>query len=98
MIGQALKLLRTFHELKQGELADALGVSNSYVSELERNNREPSLSIIKKYAEFFDIPASSILFFAENIEGTSPKAKANRFVSKKILSIMQFLAQRQSAS
>jgi transcriptional regulator with XRE-family HTH domain len=96
MIGDALRLIRTFHDMKQGELGEALGLSNSYISELERNNREPSLLVIHKYAEYFDVPASSILFFAESIGDSKPHSKAKHMVSKKILSIMEFLTQRKS--
>lgn len=96
MIGDALRLIRKFHDLSQSELAAAIDVSNTYISELERNNREPSLSVVHKYAEFFDIPASSILFFAENLDDRSPRARANRAVSKKILALMEFLSQKST--
>lgn len=96
MLGDALRLIRTFHDMKQGELAESLGLSKSYISEIERNNREPAISTIRLYADFFDIPASSILFFAENIEDKSQSARANRFISKKVLAIMEVLAQRKS--
>lgn len=94
MLGDALRLIRNFHEMSQAELAKKLGVSNTYISEIERGNREPSLTVIEKYSDYFNIPASSILFFSESLNDGSPKTRANRFVSKKILKLMEFMAAR----
>lgn len=96
MLGDALRLIRTFHEMTQAELAKELNVSNTYISEIERGNREPSLTIIQGYADFFGIPASSILFFSENLDDRGPRARANRFVSKKVLKMLELLAERQT--
>ena len=69
MISEALRLLRVFHDLKQKDLAEKLEISKSHISEIENGNRTPSLDVIERYAEVFRIPVSSIMFFAENIEG-----------------------------
>lgn len=65
MINDALRLIRVFHNLKQRELAIKLGVSQSHLSELEGGQKQPTLETLNKYSEVFDIPVSSILFFAE---------------------------------
>ena len=93
MINEALRLIRVFHDLKQIQAAEMLGVSQSYLSEIERGIKSPTLEIIQKYSEAFDIPASSILFFFENLD-KSTKGKATKFVTGKILALMQFLEQR----
>jgi len=36
MLHRALRLLRTYHQMSQIELAKRLGISNSYLSELEK--------------------------------------------------------------
>lgn len=71
MIANALRLIRVFHDLKQIELADKMGVSKSYISEIEAGKKSPSIQLIEKYSEEFKIPVSSILFFAEQIR-TNP--------------------------
>lgn len=93
MINEALRLIRVFHDLKQTQAAELLGVSQSYLSELERGSKTPTLDVIQKYSDAFDIPASSILFFSENLEGTT-KGTATKMVAGKILSLMKFLEQR----
>jgi transcriptional regulator with XRE-family HTH domain len=58
MLAEALRLIRVFHDMKQQELAERLGLSKSYVSELESGKKVPSIEVIQKYSDTFDIPAS----------------------------------------
>lgn len=88
-LGRALKQIRVFHNLKQFELADKLGISASYLSEIEKGIKEPSMSIMDEYSKLFKIPKSSILFFVENIE--KPRATKN-VISKKIITMLEFIS------
>ena len=98
MLSEALRLLRVFHDLKQKDLAGKIGVTNTYISEIENDNRTPSLETLEKYADFFNIPLSSILFFAEQIEKNeaNPKriARAQNAIAEKIISFLQIIEQR----
>lgn len=95
MFGQALKLLRRHHGLNQSTLARNLGVSRSYISELESGNRTPSLDLLNRYANIFDIPVSSLVFFAEALEdkisAPSRLAKAKGVIAKKIIALLMAL-------
>src|SRR5438445_13612316 len=68
MIGNALKLLRVFHNLKQKELAEKLGFSASYLSEIESGKKEATMETLQLYADCFKIPTSSLIYFAEHID------------------------------
>ena len=68
MLGEGLRLIRVFHDCKVIELAAALGMSPSYISEIERDKKTPSMDTLKKYADHFDTTVSAIVFFAEDIE------------------------------
>ena len=68
MLGEALRLIRVFHDCKIRELAAALGLSASYISEIENGRKTPSMDTLKKYADYFDTTVSAIMFFAEDIE------------------------------
>ena len=94
MLGEALRLIRVFHDLKQTETATKLGISKSYLSEIESGAKEPTLQLIGRYAETFDLPVSSILFFSENMGKTIPRDQARRFVAGKILALLRFLDER----
>lgn len=37
MLSEALRLIRVFHDMKQTELAQRLGISKSYLSEIEKD-------------------------------------------------------------
>lgn len=91
MLGEALRLIRIFHDLKQQDLADRLGLSKSYVSELESGKKSPSIEIIEKYSEQFGIPPSSILFFSENLENPSKAKKTKAAIASKVLQFLQFI-------
>lgn len=96
MLNTALRLIRTFHDLKQVEAAELLGISKSYLSEIEGGSKAPTLQLINRYAEVFEIPASSILFFAENIDRQGSWEQARHIVASKIISILQFLEAKSS--
>ena len=97
MLGQALRLIRTFHDLKQGETAEKLGISKSYLSEIEGGSKTPTLQLVETYASVFEIPASSILFFAENIERRGSYDEARRIVASKIIAMLQLLDARSKS-
>jgi transcriptional regulator with XRE-family HTH domain len=94
MLGEALRLIRVYHDLKQKEAAERLGVSTSYISEIERGTKTPTLDIINKYAKEFEVPVSSIMFFSEALARGGPTDTARTFVAGKVLALMQFLEAR----
>lgn len=92
MTNEALRLFRIFHDLKLYELADTLGISSSYLSEIEKGKKNPSLKLIKKYAEVFNTTPSSILSFSEKLDKDQQGIKAK--IAKRIV---QFLKEVESA-
>lgn len=65
-IGKSIKLLRTMLNIKQKELAKNIGVSSNYLSMIEANKREPSLSFLKSASKELDVPISFL--FMEDME------------------------------
>ena len=63
MIGKTIKFLRIAKGLKQSDLAERVKVSTNYISLLENDKREPSLSFLRELASVLDIPVS--LLFLE---------------------------------
>ena len=61
-IGQTLKILRIASSLSQKDLAKKLGVSQNYLSQLENDRREPSLTFLKTFAEVQDVPLGYLLW------------------------------------
>jgi len=97
MIHEALRLIRVFHDLKQVELAQRLGVSKSHVSEIEKGNKTPSLGLIQKYASEFKIPVSSIMFFAEELPNAKSGDKIRSKIAGKVIDILRFVERKADA-
>jgi transcriptional regulator with XRE-family HTH domain len=91
MLNEALRLIRVFHDMKQADAAKALGVSASYLSEVEAGKKKPTLELIERYAETYKIPASSIIYFSENMGQAGVVEAARTAVAGKIIKLMQFL-------
>lgn len=101
MLGEALRLIRVFHDRKQIDLAGELGVSQSHLSDIERGVKTPSQDIVARYAQVFDLPVSSIWFFDEQLAaGTTPKAidRARGVIADKILDFLRIIEHRREAS
>ncbi|MBR0877247.1 transcriptional regulator with XRE-family HTH domain [Bradyrhizobium japonicum] len=94
MLGEALRLLRTFHDLNQTETARRLGISKSYLSEIESEEKQPTLALLEKYSVEFDIPISSIMFFAESVGSNTPYEAARSMVAPKIVKLLKFIEEK----
>ena len=65
--GHAIKFCRQQKQLSIPALAARAGLSPSYISLLERNERDPPLSTLQKISQGLGVPLSVLLFV-----GTSP--------------------------
>lgn len=81
MINEALRLARVFHNVKQKDLAKELEVSPSYLNEIESGKKQVTMEILQKYADYFRVPPSSLLYFAEQKDQAGKKA-ANPIATK----------------
>lgn len=64
MVGQRIKELRTINKMSQSQLAIKLDLSDSIISGYERGVRTPSLEVLYKISEIFNV--SPDVFF--NVE------------------------------
>lgn len=74
-LGRAIKLCRNQRGLSQQELAARAGVSASYLSLLEQNKRDPTLSTIEKLALAVGVPVGVLVFIAaekDDLAGIGP--------------------------
>lgn len=67
MLGEAFKIIRVFNNLTQQELATALGISDSYLSQIESGKRTPTVQTIRDFSAHFRIPVSTLMFFSEQL-------------------------------
>lgn len=60
-IGLKIKELRKAHNMTYAEFGHKTGVSGSYISQIEKNKRKPSLEILSRIVDAFDISLAEIL-------------------------------------
>lgn len=91
MYSRALKTIRQYHRISQKDLANQILISKSYLNEIENNHKKPSLEVLNKYAERFDVPLSSLMLFAERSQN-SGYDKTRVFIADKILRMLEWVA------
>lgn len=67
-LGFIIKKLRLFHGDKQKELAESVGISSAYLSEMEAGKKQPSIDLVNKIAERYRIFGWSIIRLAQSWE------------------------------
>jgi len=60
-IGRLIRLLRTADDLSQAELARVLDISRANLSQIENGHKDPSLAVLRKAADFFQVPLPVLL-------------------------------------
>jgi len=98
MLYKALRLMRVFHDLSQKDLAEKLDISKSYLSEIESGKKQPTLTLLERYSQVFDVPMSSILFFSESIGEKEIHKKLRETISSKVLKILELIAESSNQS
>lgn len=90
-MGEALKLLRIINGYKSKELAYMLQLSQSYVSELENDKKQPTMEVLEKYSKVFKMKKSSLFLFAESLEtdkGNDDQRQRMEYAGAKLLYIL----------
>lgn len=81
MIGSTLKKIRCIYGFSALEMSRKLGISRSYLSEIENESKQPPLKILEKYSEITGLKLSSIMLLAEEYDAYSSKEDAKRITS-----------------
>ncbi len=97
MLHEALKQVRLFHKFKQFELANELGISKSYLCEIESNQKPVSIELLGRYSKIFSIPVSSLMIFSENLEDKSRGKRIKHKFARKVIEIMEWFNDKEEA-
>ena len=90
-MGEALRLLRIFNGYKSAELAKKLELSQSYVSELENGKKQPTMEVLDKYAKVFEMKKSTLMLFAESLEGEEIKNYKKQRIARAGMKLLKIL-------
>jgi len=91
LINEALRIVRIYWGKTQADLASTLGVSQSYISEVEKGKREVTMDLLGRYSRELRVPMSSLMLFAEEIEGAPPMTRGRLFMAGKALDLLRKL-------
>ena len=92
MIGDVLRDLRNIYGYKAKDLSSKLNISPSYLSEIENNKKEPSLTILRKYSDIYGLKPSVLLTLAESAEEAQQKGKSELFIRGMMLKLISAMS------
>ncbi|AGR47416.1 DNA binding protein [Brevibacillus phage Emery] len=79
-LSNTLKRLRLIYGYTATEMSKELGISTSYLSEIENNKKQPSLELLECYASVLGLKKSSILLLAEQLHEAKQNNKGHVFI------------------
>ena len=71
-LGRAIKVVRAGRDLGRRELAEAAGLSYSYLAEIENGTKQPSSRAILAIADALGIPAHELMAAADTLRAPPP--------------------------
>ncbi|MCY7891994.1 helix-turn-helix domain-containing protein [Bacillus vallismortis] len=74
-LGEAIRRLRKEKKKTIGEMADAIGITQSYLSRIERNLQKPSMQVVEKIADYLDVHKSYLFFDEDSLKKYSEPEK-----------------------
>lgn len=89
-IGQVIKTQRMKRRLSQADLANELGLSQGYLSQIECGSKKPSMELCADFSYFFGIPQG--VFFFMTIEESQIHPDSLALYKQQMPSFMDFLS------
>lgn len=88
-IGNVIKSIRKQKGLTQNEFAPLCGITQTYLSQIENNQKDPTLSTLKKISENLNIPLPILFFLSMTKDDIQPsKRKAFEIINPSVKSLV----------
>lgn len=94
-LSEALRLLRSYHDMRQADLAAELSISRSYLSEIESGRKQPSLDLLKAYSSYFELPLSALILFSETVESGVVAERVREVSTTAALKLLNWVDERR---
>lgn len=62
-LGKAIKALRKKKDLNQGEFSKRIGITQSYLSGIEKGRKKPSIEVVESIAKAIGVPLAVLFWF-----------------------------------
>lgn len=88
-LGSVIKDIRKQKGQTQTEFASACGITQTYLSQIESNTKEPNLSTLKDISAKLDIPLPILFYMSLNDDDIAPeKRKAFEIINPSVKSLI----------
>ncbi len=87
MDGRILKALRNIYGISAVEMSKKLGISRSYLSEIENGNRDINTGLLSKYGSVFGIKSSYLMMLDEHYKDEK-NGKAELFIRDLMIKVI----------
>ncbi len=88
-LGNIIKNIRKQKGQTQSEFALSCGITQTYLSQIESNLKEPNLSTLKSISESLNVPLPILFFLSMTEDDVQPiKRKAFQIVSPSVKSLV----------
>ena len=89
-LGTTIKDLRTKAGLKQFELAEKCNISQTYLSQIEGNIKEPNISTLKDICSSLELPLPILFYLSlEENDISSNKREAFKLIDQPVKSLIK---------
>ena len=86
-INRILRMLRIAEDIKACDLAILIGLSPTYISDIEKGRKRPTLNVLEKYGQYFGISPANLLLLQEGNQQASNTELLFRVLEKKLESM-----------
>ena len=81
MLGETLRRLRGIYGYSAKEMSERLGISGSYLSEIEKGKKPPTLDLLNRYSKILGIRTSSLMRFSEEFDCAETHGAGQDFIT-----------------
>ena len=89
MLGNTLKRLRGIYGYSAKEMSELLGISSSYLSEIENGKKKVSMDLLERYSELFDLRVSTLMRFSEDYEDSELNNAGQKFITSLMSKVIE---------
>lgn len=89
MLGNTLKRLRGIYGYSAKEMSELLGISSSYLSEIENGKKKVPMDLLDRYSELFGLRVSTLVRFSEDYEDAELNNAGQKFITSLMSKVIE---------
>lgn len=89
MLGNTLKRLRGIYGYSAKEMSELLGISSSYLSEIENGKKKVSMDLLDRYSELLGLRVSTLVRFSEDYEDAELNSAGQKFITSLMSKVIE---------